>query len=64
MLFSDGTRTALVISSLLTLFPIGIISLVFWILVSTQLRWQQGGREIQFKIVHNGNHASNAKNFN
>ena len=37
MLFSDGTRTALVISSLLTLFPIGIISLVFWILVSTQL---------------------------
>lgn len=32
LLFSDGTRTALVISSLLTLFPIGIISLVFWIL--------------------------------
>ena len=34
LLFSDGTRTAIVMLSLLTLFPIGIISIVFWILVS------------------------------
>ena len=37
LLFSDGIRTALVMVSLLTLFPVGIISLVFWILVSTDL---------------------------
>ena len=36
LLFSDGVRTALVMISLLTLFPVGIISIVFWILVSTQ----------------------------
>lgn len=32
LLFSDGTRTALVLLSLFTLFPIGIVSIVFWIL--------------------------------
>lgn len=32
LLFSDGVRTALVLTSLLTLFPIGIVSIVFWIL--------------------------------
>lgn len=32
LLFSDGTRTALVMLSLLTLFPVGIVSIVFWIL--------------------------------
>jgi len=32
LLFSDGVRTALVMISLLTLFPVGIISIVFWIL--------------------------------
>ncbi|XP_078360185.1 uncharacterized protein LOC144644546 [Oculina patagonica] len=32
LLFSDGTRTAVVMLSLLTLFPIGVVSIVFWIL--------------------------------
>lgn len=32
LLFSDNVRTILVMTSLLTLFPIGIISTVFWTL--------------------------------
>lgn len=48
LLFSDGVRTALVMTSLITLFPIGIISIVFWILAR-----KAGGRGVKTREAEN-----------
>lgn len=47
LLFSDGTRTALVMLSLLTLFPVGIVSIVFWILARKAGRDGKKKKEVE-----------------
>lgn len=50
LLFSDGVRTILVMISLLTLFPVGIISIVFWILA--RRAGDQGRRKREVDNYH------------